>query len=156
MVGALCEAEKSGRCTKSRLHFKPLTMVNANASGSCSKHCSPSTSARQQGIRRLAGIYNSSNTEVAPTSCSNRKFLNDLVIWMAEALLKSRPVLPHDHFKHFRGNIPLTAGTLAKNAPRLLEDWSWYPLAFFGLLLWHALVLATIGTAFCATSNQLQ
>ena len=25
---------------------------------------------RQQGIRRLAGIYNSSNTEVAPTSCS--------------------------------------------------------------------------------------
>ena len=86
----------------------------------------------------------------------NRKFLNDLVIWMAEALLKSRPVLPHDHFKHFRGNIPLTAGMLAKNAPRLLEDWSWYPLAFFGLLLWHVLVLATIGTAFCVTSNQLQ
>ena len=50
---------------------------------------------------------------------------------MAPALLKSRP-LPC-----FPGNIPIAAGTLAKDTPGLLKDWSWYPPALFDPLPWY-------------------
>lgn len=102
---------------------------------------------RQQGIRKLDGIHNSTNTEAAPTPAPQVSQLEvpqqlgdlDGDEEQARAMFPryTWDPLPYDHFKHFRGNIPLTAGTLAKDTPGLLKAWTWYPPALFDPLLWY-------------------
>ena len=100
-------------------------------------------------IRNLDGIHNSSSTEVAPTPAprvSQPEVPRQLGCLDGTSPAEEQPPamfpryswdpLPYDHFKHFRGNISITAGTLAKDTPGLLKDWSWYPPALFDLLLW--------------------
>ena len=88
---------------------------------------------------KLDGIHNSSNTEVAPAPAPQvsqpevPQQLDDLdgaspAEEQARAMFPryTWDPLPYDHFKHFRGNIPITAGTLTYTLTKdtLSSKWS--------------------------------
>ena len=136
-VPAALQASYHGECK--RIWLLQQTLLNI--------HMARETVIRQQGIRKLDGIHNSTNTEAAPTPAPQVSQLEvpqqlgdlDGDEEQARAMFPryTWDPLPYDHFKHFRGNIPLAAGTLAKDTPGLLKAWTWYPPALFDPLLWY-------------------